>query len=139
MCYNLYGDIMADQVIEVIYYIPDKVKRGGNFYHEFAGIGEFLPNSIEPLLETMPGDLSLDDVPSFLKQKYSITVRRLGGAIPKNGTTIKPYIAYTSSQLNFVNKEQIKDSCIREIKDYCTYTLKKEEKEYKEKKLKYNI
>ena len=111
-------NIMEERVVETFYYIPCDVKNGGNFYHEFAGYGDNLPRDLSNYLQL---EIDIKDVPAYLLENHGITIEPIGGAIPKNGTTIKPFIAYDSRQTKYISKKDLMKLALVEVKTYYNY------------------
>ena len=131
---------MDKKVIEAIYYIPDPSQPGGAFYREFSGLGTFLPDTIEPLLKELPDDITFETLPIYLEMKYNIKLKATGANILDKETEIRPYIAYRSSQIKFVNKQEVIKSNLDTIKRYYKFTCNEETSKYeKEKKRVLNL
>lgn len=105
---------MASNTIEKVYYIPDKVKKGGQFYHEFGGVGDNLPNNI---FSYITDDITIDLVVPMLLEKYGIKLQKLGGVIPKDNFRLEAFIAYKREDLE-ANKRMILKENLEYIRKY---------------------
>lgn len=121
---------MDKKVIEAIYYIPDSNQPGGSFYREYSGLGEFLPDNIEPLLKELPEDVDFDTLPIYLEMKFNIKLKATGANILNKETTIRPYIAYRASQIEFTNKQELIKSNLEVIKRYYRAVYNEEKTKY---------
>ncbi len=127
---------MDKKVIEAKYYIPDSNQPGGIFYREFSGLGEFLPDSIEPLIKELikdkviSEDIDFDALPIYLEMKFNVKIKATGASILCKGMEIKPYIAYRASQIKFTNKQNIIKQDLEVIKRYYRAVYNEEKSKY---------
>ena len=105
---------MATNTIEKVYYIPDKVKKGGQFYHEFGGVGDNLPNS---LASYITDDMTIDTIAQVLLENYGLKLQKLGGVIPKDDFRLEAYVAYKREDLE-ANKKMILRENLEYIRRY---------------------
>ncbi len=120
-------------IIKKVYYIPENVRKGGNFYHTFNGIGDNLPYSIEELL---PYDITIDEVSSHLKNVYNLDIRKASAEIVPRDLKYIPFVAYAYDQDNFISRTHLIKQAMNSVKAYCSYVAKDSADEYSYQKRK---
>lgn len=117
MCYNFYGGSMKN-IARRVYFIPEGNSTGGNFFHEFAGFGENLPDSLEGFI---PENMPIKEIAKYLQEILGYNIVYTGGPIHKSENGLEPYIAYENSNTSVIDKEAIVGESLRLVKKHYTY------------------